>query len=69
MIPRSEELIQHTSTWLKQKGIPYTDMLYLIRGKKSSAEFSVDLVVEDSLEEALNLTKKVNFVLLYHILS
>jgi uncharacterized HAD superfamily protein len=37
----------------------------LIRGKKSLAEFSVDLVVEDSLEEALELTKKVNHVLLF----
>jgi uncharacterized HAD superfamily protein len=62
---RSEELIQHTSTWLKQKDIPYTEILYLIRGKKSLAEFSVDLVVEDSLEEALELTKKVNHVLLF----
>ena len=62
---RSEELIQHTSTWLKQKGIPYTKILYLIKGKKSLAEFSVDLVVEDSLEEALELTKKVNHVLLF----
>ena len=62
---RSEELNQHTSTWLKQKGIPYTEILYLIRGKKSLAEFSVELVVEDSLEEALELTKKVNHVLLF----
>ena len=62
---RSEELIQHTSTLLKQKGIPYTEILYLIRGKKSLAEFSVELVVEDSLEEALELTKKVNHVLLF----
>jgi len=62
---RSEELIQHTSNWLKQKGIPYTKILYLIGGKKSSAEFSVDLVVEDSFEEALELTKKVDHVLLF----
>jgi uncharacterized protein len=62
---RSEELIQHTSIWLKQKGIPYTEILYLIRGKKSFADFSVELVVEDSLEEALELTKKVNHVLLF----
>ncbi len=62
---RSTELANHTSTWLKKKGVPYTEILFLIRGKKSLAEFSVDLVVEDSLEEALELTKKVNHVLLF----
>jgi hypothetical protein len=62
---RSNALISSTSTWLKEKGIPYDEIYFLAMGKKRLADVHVDLVVEDSLEEALELTKKVKNVLLF----
>lgn len=62
---RSETLIDHTSRWLKQKCIAHNEIFYLRGGKKYLADVSVDLVVEDNLEEAIELTRKVKHVLLF----
>lgn len=62
---RSDELIDNTLDWLKQKGIPYKDVFHLTTGKKNLVDVSIDLAVEDNLEEAIELTKKVKHVLLY----
>jgi uncharacterized HAD superfamily protein len=62
---RSDELIEHTLNWLKQKGIVYKDIFHLTSGKKNLVEVSIDLAVEDNLEEAVELTKKVKHVLLF----
>jgi len=43
-----------TQSWLKEKGIPYTQLHLLTVGKKYLAKVEpLDLIVEDSLEEAL----------------
>jgi uncharacterized HAD superfamily protein len=63
---RNEALIPSTSKWLNKNCIPHNDVFYLTRGKKSSATIPLDLVVEDNLEEALELTKKVKHVLLFN---
>ena len=62
---RSDELIEHTLDWLKQKGIPYKDIFHLTTGQKNLVDVSIDLAVEDNLEEAIELTKKVKHVLLF----
>ena len=62
---RSDELIEHTLDWLKQKAIPYKDVFHLTTGKKNLVDVSIDLAVEDNLEEAIELTKKVKHVLLF----
>ncbi len=63
---RSEELIGHTSAWLKRNGLVYKKILYLTSGKKYLADISIDLAVEDNLEEALELSRKVKHVLLFN---
>ena len=62
---RSEALIQYTSEWLRKKAIPYTGLFHLVGGKKYMKAITVDLVVEDSLEEALKYAKTVKHVLLF----
>ncbi len=63
---RSKDLIEHTSNWLKENGIAYRNLFYLMAGKKCLADVSIDLAVEDNLEEAIELTKKVEHVLLFN---
>ncbi len=63
---RSEALIDHTLSWLKEKNITYKGIFHLTGGKKYLAEVSLDVAVEDNLEEALELTKKVKHVLLFN---
>ncbi len=62
---RSNRLTELTTEWLKDKEIPYERLLFLAAGKKCLADVPVDLVVEDNLEEAIELTKKVKNVLLF----
>jgi len=62
---RSESLSHYTVSWLKEKDVPYKELYHLTGGQKSRAPIEVDLFVEDSLEEALELTKKVKRVLIY----
>jgi uncharacterized HAD superfamily protein len=62
---RSDELTEYTLNWLKQKGIVYKDIFHLTSGKKNLVEVFIDLAVEDNLEEAIELTKKVKHVLLF----
>ena len=55
-----------TQSWLKEKGVPYTQLHLLDNGKKYLAEVDpLDLIVEDSLQEALRWTQKVKTVLIY----
>jgi uncharacterized protein len=63
---RSTKLADYTAKWLKKKQIPYKTIYHLSPGKKNSVEIHIDLAVEDSLEEAIELTKKVEHVLLYN---
>jgi uncharacterized protein len=62
---RSESLSHYTASWLKEKAIPYKELYHLVGGQKSLARVDVDVIVEDSLDEALELTKKVKHVLVY----
>ncbi len=62
---RSDALIDHTSRWLNLKGVTHNGLFHLKTGEKYLADISVDIVVEDNLEEALELTRKVKHVLLY----
>lgn len=55
-----------TQSWLKEKGIPFTQLHLLNHRKKYLAEVDpLDLIVEDSLQEALGWTNKVKNVLIY----
>ena len=65
MTARSDELTEYTLNWLKQKGIVYKDIFHLTSGKKNLVDVFIDLAVEDNLEEAIELTKKVKHVLLF----
>ena len=63
---RYDHLRHKTQSWLKEKGIPYTQLLILNVGEKYLAKVDpLDLIVEDSLEEALGWTQKVKNVLVY----
>ena len=63
---RSDELTEYTLNWLKQKGIVYKDIFHLTSGKKNLVDVPIDLAVEDNLEEAIELTRKVKHVLLFY---
>ncbi len=55
-----------TEVWLKEKAVPYNELHLLNIGKKYQAPVeSLDLIVEDSLEDALEWTQKVKNVLVY----
>jgi uncharacterized HAD superfamily protein len=62
---RSSALIDYTTRWLSRKSINHNGLFHMKTGEKYMADVSVDVVVEDNLEEALELTKKVKLVLLY----
>jgi uncharacterized protein len=62
---RSESLSHFTTSWLKENAIPYKELHHLVSGQKCLAQVDVDVIVEDNLDEALELTKKVKHVLLY----
>jgi uncharacterized HAD superfamily protein len=55
-----------TQTWLKTKGVPYNELHLLEMGKKYQVNIDgLDVIVEDSLEEALEWSSRVKTVLLY----
>jgi uncharacterized protein len=63
---RYDVLRDVTQSWLKEKGTPYNQLHLLNVGKKYLAKVDpLDLIVEDSLEEALGWTQKVKNVLVY----
>jgi len=62
---RPKDLVNVTKNWLKNKGIPYTKLIQLNEGEKYLAEVDLDLIVEDNLEDALGLSKKVKNILIY----
>jgi len=63
---RYDHLRDITKHWLKEKGVSYTQLHILTVGKKYLAKVDpLDLIVEDSLEEALGWTQKVKNVLVY----
>jgi uncharacterized HAD superfamily protein len=63
---RYEFLRDITQSWLKEKGVPYTQLHMLNIGEKYRANVEpLDLIVEDSLEDALEWTHKVKNVLIY----
>jgi len=62
---RSNNLIGVTEKWLKEKAIPYYQLLHLNEGKKYQANVNLDVVVEDNLKDAIGWSKKVKNVLIY----
>ncbi len=55
-----------TQSWLKEKGVTYTHLHMLNIGEKYLADIQpMDLIVEDSLEDALEWSQKVKNVLIY----
>ena len=65
MTARPNDLIDVTKGWLEKKGIPYSKLVQLSEGEKHLAEVSLDLVVEDNLEDAIGWSQKVKNVLVY----
>lgn len=62
---RFGDLAEVTRLWLKEKGIPYTEILQLTEGKKHQANINLDLIVEDCLLDALEWTQRVNHILIF----
>jgi len=62
---RPSDLINATKNWLKRKGILYSQLIQLNQGEKHLAKVSLDMVVEDNLEDAIGWSKKVKNVLIY----
>jgi uncharacterized HAD superfamily protein len=63
---RYTPLRELTQTWLKGKGVPYNELHLLEMGKKYQVDIDgLDVIVEDSLEEALEWSSRVKTVLLY----
>jgi len=63
---RYSHLRDLTESWLKEKNIPYNQLHFLHNGKKYLAEIDqLDLVVEDSVQEALGWSQKVEKILIY----
>lgn len=62
---RFGDLVDITKYWLKKKGIPYTELLQLTEGEKYRANISLDLIVEDSLQDALEWSTRVKEICIY----
>ncbi len=63
---RYGSLLETTKAWLNAERIPYTQLLLLNVGAKYLARIdTLDLIVEDSLEDAIEWTQKVKTVLIY----
>ena len=63
---RYDVLRNITQSWLKEKGVTYTQLHMLNIGEKYMADIQpMDLIVEDSLEDALEWSQKVKNVLIY----
>jgi uncharacterized HAD superfamily protein len=55
-----------TQSWLKEKGVPYNELHLLTAGEKYLSNVApLDLIAEDSLQEALGWATKVKTVLIY----
>jgi len=62
---RPQDLAKVTKAWLRKKGIPYTKLIQLNEGEKYLADVDLDLLVEDNLEDAIGLSRKVKNILIY----
>jgi hypothetical protein len=62
---RFRDLRKVTEDWLKSKGIPYSELIQLNEGEKHLADVSLDMVVEDNLEDAIGWSKKARNILVY----
>jgi Uncharacterized conserved protein len=63
---RYTPLRELTQTWLKNKGVPYNELHLLEMGRKYQVNIDgLEVIVEDSLEEALEWTSRVKTVLIY----
>jgi len=63
---RYPPLREITQTWLKDNGVPYNELHLLEMGKKYQVNISgLDVIVEDSLDEALEWSARVKTVLLF----
>lgn len=62
---RYGSLLFETEEWLKKKGICYTELVLLEEGEKHRTSISLDLIVEDCLQDALEWSKKVKDILVY----
>jgi uncharacterized protein len=63
---RYSQLRDITQTWLKNNSVPYNELHLLEMGKKYQVNISgLDVIVEDSLDEALEWSSRVKTVLLF----
>jgi uncharacterized HAD superfamily protein len=62
---RPADLADMTRKWLERREIPYSHLVQLNEGEKHLANVSVDLVVEDNLEDAIGWSSKIKHVLVY----
>jgi uncharacterized HAD superfamily protein len=63
---RYGHLREITQTWLKEKAVPFNELHLLEMGKKYQVNISgLDVIVEDSLDEALEWSSRVKTVLLF----
>ncbi|MGE5555548.1 MAG: 5' nucleotidase, NT5C type [Methanocella sp.] len=63
---RYNYLKETTLSWLKAKGVPFDELHLLEMGRKYQANIEgLAVIVEDSLEEALEWTPKAKLVLIY----
>jgi uncharacterized HAD superfamily protein len=63
---RYSHLRDVTESWLKDKSVPYTQLHLLDEGKKHLAKVDqLEVVVEDSMQEALGWVSKVKAVLIF----
>jgi uncharacterized HAD superfamily protein len=62
---RSRDLRKVTEDWLKSKSVSYSELIQLNEGEKHLADVSLDVVVEDNLEDAIGWSKKVRHILIY----
>lgn len=62
---RPSNSIEMTKTWLRHKGLPYTQLVQLNEGKKYLAKVKLDLIVDDNLEDALEWSQRTENVLVY----
>ena len=62
---RSGVPVEVTKDWLKRNSIPYTELFQLSEGEKYHANVSLDLIVEDCLQDALEWSQKVKNILVY----
>ncbi|HEY4675473.1 MAG TPA: hypothetical protein VIH48_05415 [Candidatus Bathyarchaeia archaeon] len=62
---RNSDLVDVTKRWLKDKEIPYSQLVFLDEGYKYLCALDVDLIVEDNLDDAIKWSKRVKNILVY----